>query len=129
MGLLSKKSWWQSILSSRLTVVVLFIASFTLSFAVYDRYVVEQDVRERRHDAELELEELKAHQAELEERVDYLSNEQGLETEIRRHFDVSKEGEQVVVLMGETATLTPTVRIEQDTGVEDQGFWRNLIPW
>lgn len=129
MGLLSKKSWWQSILSSRLTIVVLFIASFTLSFAVYDRYVVEQDVRERRHDAELELEELKAHQAELEERVDYLSNEQGLETEIRRHFDVSKEGEQVVVLMGETATLTPTVRIEQDTGVEDQGFWRNLIPW
>lgn len=129
MGLLSKKSWWQSILSSRLTIVVLFIASFTLSFAVYDRYVVEQDVRERRHDAELELEELKAHQAELEERVDYLSNEQGLETEIRRHFDVSKEGEQVVVLMGETATLTPTVRIEQDTGIEDQGFWRNLIPW
>ena len=129
MGLLSKKSWWQSILGSRLTIVVLFIASFTLSFAVYDRYVVEQDVRERRHDAELELEELKAHQAELEERVDYLSNEQGLETEIRRHFDVSKEGEQVVVLMGETATLTPTVRIEQDTGVEDQGFWRNLIPW
>ena len=129
MGLLSKKSWWQSILGSRLTIVVLFIASFTLSFAVYDRYVVEQDVRERRHDAELELEQLKTHQAELEERVDYLSNEQGLETEIRRHFDVSKEGEQVVVLMGETATLTPTVRIEQDTGVEDQGFWRNLIPW
>lgn len=100
-----------------------------LSFAVYDRYVVEQDVRERRHDAELELEQLKARKAELEERVDYLSNEQGLETEIRRHFDVSKEGEQVVVLMGETATLTPTVRIEQDTEIEDQGFWRNLIPW
>jgi len=129
MGLLSKKSWWQSILSSRLTIVVLFIASFMLSFAVYDRYVVEQDVRERRHDAELELEQLKARKAELEERVDYLSNEQGLETEIRRHFDVSKEGEQVVVLMGETATLTPTVRIEQDTEIEDQGFWRNLIPW
>lgn len=129
MGLLSKKSLWQRILSSRLTIVALFIASFTLSFAVYDRYAVEQDVRERRDDAELELEQLKAHQVELEDRVEYLSNEQGLEAEIRRHFDVSKEGEQVVVLMGNTATPTPAVRIEQNKDVENQSFWRNLIPW
>lgn len=116
-------------MNSRLTIVVLFIAAFTLSFAVYDRYVVEQNVRERRNSTEMELQQLKVRQVELEDRVDYLSNEQGLEAEIRRHFDVSKEGEQVVVIMGNTATPTPTVRREEQEEDEANGFWQNLISW
>ncbi len=129
MGLLNKKSWWQRILNSRLTIVVLLVASLTLSFAVYNRYVVEQDVRDRRSDTEEELSELKAHRAELEDRVEYLSNEQGMEAEIRRHFDVSREGEQVVVIMGSAPTSTPAVPIEPKDSTEAQGFWRSLIPW
>lgn len=116
-------------MNSRLTIVVLIIISFLLSFAVYNRYVVEQGVRDRRYETEEELSKLRARQTELEARVEYLSNEQGLEAEIRRHFDVSREGEQVVVLMGVTATTTTSSPPEEKAGEEDQGFWRSLIPW
>lgn len=128
MSLLNKKSWWHRILNSRLTILVLLVASVSLSFAVYNRYVVEHSVRERRSETEQDLNELRARQAELEDKVEYLNDEQGLEAEIRRHFDVSKKGEQVVVLMGKTATLTPATVTENKVEDEDS-FWSSLIPW
>lgn len=129
MGLLNRKSVWHRIINSRLTIVILLIASTALSFAVYDRYIVEQDMRDRRNDTEEDLSKLRARQIELEDKVEYLSNEQGLEAEIRRHFDVSKEGEQVIVIMGDSATVTPNVLIKDRVEVEEEGFWRSLLPW
>lgn len=129
MALLVKKSWWQRVFNSRLSLLVLLALSIGLSFAVYDRYVVEREVNERRQDKEEDLRRLEARQAVLEERVNYLENEQGLEAEIRRHFDVAKEGEQVVVLVGERPEPTDgSSPLQQETDVES-GFWSWLWPW
>jgi hypothetical protein len=47
----------------------------------------------------------------LEEKVEYLSGERGVEEEIRTHFDVAKEGEKVIILMGEdTSPITDEVK-------------------
>lgn len=129
MALLGKKSWWQRAINSRLTLVILLVLSVGLSFAVYDRYTVEREVRERRLDKEKELRVLEERQAVLKEKVEYLENDQGLEAEIRRHFDVAKEGEQVVVLVGERKVETDgSSPLHQETEVES-GFWSWLWPW
>ena len=46
--------------------------------------------------------------------MEYLSGERGIEEEIRKHFDVAKEGEQVVIIVDkEEEELTPTELIEE----------------
>ncbi len=128
MALLGKKSAWQRVTSSRFTLLVLIVLIVGLSFAVYDRYAAEREVSERRQDKERELQVLEERQAVLEEKVRYLENDQGLEAEIRRHFDVAKEGEQVVVLVGERTETTAAPPLFQETEVES-GFWSWLWPW
>jgi cell division protein FtsB len=98
-----------------------------LAFAVYDRYVVEREVMARWSETEKKLQVLSERQAALQSRVDYLNNEQGLEAEIRRHFDVSKEGEQVVILVGEkdtagTASTSPNK-------ITPKKSWWQIFSW
>ena len=46
-----------------------------------------------------ELENLKLRAALLENKVEHLKNERGIEGELRSRFDVVKDGEQVVIIL------------------------------
>jgi len=48
---------------------------------------------------------LRSQKDSLQEQVEYLSNERGIEAEMRRQFDVALEGEQVVVIVEPEAGL------------------------
>lgn len=52
----------------------------------------------------------------LQERIEYLQSEQGIEEEIRDKFNVAKEGEQVIVI------VDPEVA-EDEENAEPEGFW------
>ncbi len=77
-----------------LGIIILFMMS-----VVYQRYSIEQEMVERRLEAETHLKELEDRRAELEKKVEYLSNERGIEAEMRRNFDVARPGEQVVIIL------------------------------
>lgn len=128
MGLLRKRSWWQKVLNSRLTLAFVFMVSVFIAFAVYDRYVIEREMAERKSGKEAELLVLKERKASLESRVEHLKGDQGIEAEIRRHFDVAKEGERVIVLTGERTVAEEDKR---DIGhvPEKKGWWRSLMFW
>lgn len=128
MGPLSKKSWWQRALLSRVTLALLLLACIGLSFAVYDRYRVEREVHDRRQKVQADLVREMERKQELEDRVDYLNNDQGMEAEIRRHFDVALEGEQVVVIVGE-ARDDPVDSGGPGTTSESESFWERWWPW
>lgn len=127
MSPLRKKTWWQKLFLTRLTLIFLIVTSIGLSFAVYDRYTVEREMAVRRESREVELLRETERQEALREKVEYLSDNQGMEAEIRRHFDVAMEGEQVVVILGEenevASSVTPTI-VE-----EEVGFWQRIFPW
>ena len=131
MGPLRKKSWWQKLLTSRLTLVVLMVVSVGLSFAVYDRYVVEREMAARRESKEVELLRESERHSVLKEKVDYLNNEQGMEAEIRRHFDVAMEGEQVVVIVGEKEVVGGDNMVSNVISAEEESpsFWRRIFSW
>ncbi len=104
------RAWLHSPLAlGILAIIILFMMS-----VVYQRYSIEQDMVARRMEAAVQLQQLEDRRAELEKKVEYLSNERGIEAEMRRNFDVARPGEQVVIILDEEKKpdiepLTPTV--------------------
>lgn len=82
-------------------IVFLSFIVILLGISVFERYQVEREMSARRIAAEEEYQELEQRREELNAKVDYLSGERGIEEEIRKHFDVAKEGEKVIILLGD----------------------------
>lgn len=123
----------RAVLYSKPFVGLLLVGAIMLSTSVYDRYLVSQEIRGKLEDRHRELEALEARADALEQKVQYLKDNRGVEEEIRNRFDVAKEGEQVVILLGETEeVVTTTESVSSDTQKTKQGagvldallFWR-----
>ncbi|MEZ4200332.1 MAG: septum formation initiator family protein [Candidatus Paceibacterota bacterium] len=128
MSALLKKPWWKKPRYTRIVFVFLVLLCILMAMSVFNRFTIERDMAARRATVEAELSELKDRQATLEAKVEYLREERGVEAEIRKHFDVAKEGEQVVVLLEDErqeSDESSTVATED----ERQSWWRSLLPW
>jgi len=101
MASFGKKKKITEYLYSKPGIGVLFIIIIFLSISVYERYTVEREMAERRNETELHKQQLLERKDTLDERVEYLSGDRGIEEEIRKHFDVAKEGEKVIILVGD----------------------------
>lgn len=78
---------------------IIFVLAILLLTSSYERFTVEREMEARREAKEAELEALKERATALEERVEHLRNERGIEEELRSRLDVAKEGEQVIVIV------------------------------
>lgn len=119
-------------LYSPVVVVVLLLLTAVLSVSVYERFTIEREMAERREAAEAELAELQARADALQEQVEHLNNERGIEEELRSRFDVAKEGEQVVVIIDDEERLSVSldelaVPPGSETESERGFFW--WLPW
>ena len=93
----SLRGWLHSPFSlGILGLIILFMIS-----VVYQRYTIASEMAVRQTEVEKHLNDLEARRAELETKVEYLSNERGIEAEMRRNFDVARPGEQVVIILDE----------------------------
>lgn len=66
---------------------------------VYERYSIEREMAQKQLESEAHLESLLERKAQLQQKVEYLSNDRGIEAEMRRNFDVARPGEQVVIIL------------------------------
>ena len=113
-----EKRSWRVILKSWWFVGVLGVVCLFLLYVVYDRYTIERDMAQRREDAEQKLETLKTRKASIEDKVEYLGSERGIEAEMRRNFDVAQPGEQVVIILDpeeDAGTVEPLSPVVTDT--------------
>ena len=103
-----QKRKFRAITESRITWVVLLVLTAMVFISAYDRYQIARDMAGRRAEVEKEVRELEARHAELEAEVRYLSNDRGIEAQMRRQFDVAREGEQVVIIVeDEESSIEP----------------------
>ena len=102
MAQFGKKKSYFEYLYSKVSLSILFVLVCFLAYSVFERYSIEREMSARRIDAQLEQEALLQRKQQLIEKVEYLEGERGIEEEIRKHFDVVKEGEQVVILVGDS---------------------------
>ena len=101
MARFGSKKHYTEYLYTKPVVFLLGILTVLLGHAVYDRYVVAREMAQRQAETEKTYTELLEKKEYLKKKVDYLSGTRGIEEEIRKHFDVAQEGEQVVILVGD----------------------------
>lgn len=116
MARFGKKKNLTEYLYTKPAVFVLLLVTVFLSTAVYQRFLIERKTASLQAEMEIQRQELLERKALLEEKVEYLSGDRGIEEEIRKHFDVAKEGEQVVILVGNeqpaAAAIAPVIEEE-----------------
>lgn len=87
------------LLYSKPAILLLAVLVFMMGSAVWDAYGKEQIAREKRDLSVGEKERLLERKESLESELTRLSDERGLEEEIRHKFDAVKEGEEIIVLV------------------------------
>ncbi len=97
----TQKRQLRRIATSRIMHGILLIISIFTATSAYGRYTIAQDMANRRVAAEREMVELEERKAALAEQVRYITSERGIEAEMRRQFDIAREGEQVVIILDE----------------------------
>jgi len=95
----------RSLVNSRYTQGVLLLLVLLIGWSAFVRYQIAEEMSDRRELAAQEAVLLRSQKDSLQEQVEYLSNERGIEAEMRRQFDVALEGEQVVVIVEPEAGL------------------------
>lgn len=89
----------KTVLTSRYTQGAILVFALTVAWSAFTRFQIASEMAERREYMENERIELQERKDTLEEKVDYLSDERGIEAEMRRQFDIAKDGEQVVIIV------------------------------
>jgi cell division protein FtsB len=114
LRVLASSRWILGIFS--ILVVLVLVSAFT-------RYQMASEMAERRELEEVTVQTLEKRKNDLEKQVQYLSDERGIEAEMRRQFDVALEGEQVVVIVDpEVAPRSTPVVVEVEPAWYQ--FWR-----
>jgi cell division protein FtsB len=91
----------RTLFGSRVTQGIVLTLAFLVMYSAYNRYLIAREMADRRIIVESEIQALKERRESLDAEVKYLSNERGIESEMRRQFDVAQEGEQVIILVEE----------------------------
>lgn len=107
---------------------MILIFALLLSVSVYERYKAERETARKSAEQIEELQELEARASVLETEVRRLKSERGIEAEIRDRFEVAKEGEQIVIIVGESESSTDSelvsVKAEEERSFFDIfKFW------
>lgn len=116
--MLSKKGKAKLIYSGPAVVVVVILA-FALLHGTINAYSKMKISKEKRVLAESELREVASRYNSIEERVEYLETDKGVEDAIRTKYNVAKEGEEVFVII-DTAQ-------KEEGGTQDQSFWTIFV--
>lgn len=118
-------------LYSKVTIGALFLVAFLISYNVIERFNVEREMAAKRFEQEEELSELRQRAAALETKVEHLKNSRGVEEELRSRFDVAREGEQVVVIVGDAETSEDLESLKTPPGeeLEKGSFWDIFKFW
>lgn len=116
----------RSVINSRYVQGALLLLVMLVGWSAYVRFEIAMEMAGRRELAQQEAAALQIRKDNLEEQVQYLSNERGIEAEMRRQFDVALEGEQVVVILeDETSDIQPLSTSTADNeSTPWYQFWR-----
>jgi cell division protein FtsB len=114
----------QGILYSRaflslLTLVVLFFV-----YVAWNAYTTAAIAQGRRMELAGELARLTERREQLEGELASLNDPRGMEAELRKRYEVGREGEELIVLVDEAPTAHP-----QPVTHEDETWWEAVTGW
>ncbi|MFQ5661841.1 MAG: septum formation initiator family protein [Candidatus Paceibacteria bacterium] len=118
-----EKRRFRRFLYSKVTLIILGLIVIWLLFVVFDMYKKERDTGIKSAEQKEILNELEEREAALQEEIDRLSTQKGIEAEIRSKFEVGKEGEEVIIIVD-----NPEEEDKKNTGLK-KSFWQKIFDW
>jgi cell division protein FtsB len=106
-----KKSKYKKYLYSKLSIALLLIISIPLlraSYSMYQKYTIGKESRDITRQ---EYNSLMERKNSISKEINRLKTDEGVEEEIREKFSVSKEGEEVIILLG--SPIVPIIQEEE----------------
>jgi cell division protein FtsB len=119
-----KHSLWKKVISSPFTLLFVLIAFVFLVRATWVIYHKADLSATRLTQVEEEFSELKDRKTDLMAEVQYLSTDQGVETEIRTKYRALKDGESLAVIVDDSKQETPILQASTTLTVS---WWRRLL--
>jgi len=113
----------RTICNSRITQGVLVVVVLAMLWNAFERYTIADAMGDRRALVEQEAAQLELRKAALETEVEYLRDERGIESAMRRQFDIALPGEEVVVILEDQSI--EVIQPLATTTTEAAGWW----PW
>ena len=118
-----QKRRMRTVFASRVTQGILLLVAFFVLLSAYNRYLIAREMADRREAVESEISALESRKASMEAEVKYLSNERGIEAEMRRQFDIALDSEQVVIILEDETTATAPAAAATTTKRAWYKFW------
>ncbi len=115
------KKRYKKIFSSKISIVILVVLVGFFGRATYDVYKKERESASYVAVAETQLKKMTDRQETLNAEISRLQTQEGIEEEIRTKYNVSKPGENVLVIVDKDkpATTTPV----------EKTWWQNFLEW
>ena len=113
----------RTIANSRITQGFLVIVALVMIWNAFERYTIADTMSDRRVLIEQETATLEVRKESLKAEVEYLRDERGIESALRRQFDIALPGEEVVVILEDE--VVETVQPLSTTTETDTSWW----PW
>jgi len=123
MVLRSRQKLWHRIAFSWVTIVLLILLSLLLARSVFSMYQKNNRARERAQDAQIELTKVEERKALLSKSLEHIKTSKGVEEELRKKFDVAREGEHLLVIVDKE--VKPEVKTKETSWFG--GLWRKLV--
>ncbi|HJO89908.1 MAG: septum formation initiator family protein [Candidatus Pacebacteria bacterium] len=118
-----EKRKFRRFLYSKVMLIILAIIVVWLFFAVFDMYKKERDTGLKSAEQREILNELEERETALQDEINRLSTEKGIEEEIRSKFEVGREGEEVIIIVD-----NPEEKNEKNTELK-KGFLQKIFDW
>lgn len=113
----------RKILYAKTTLAVLVLVLVLVARGAWGVHEKALIARAERAEALASLQDLSVRSQELQESLERLKSDQGVEEELRQKFAVAKSGEEVVVVVDETA------QNGKNTQIAETGFWDRFVAW
>ena len=112
----------RKLIYSKISLLIALAIVVFMSMSTYNIYKKYRESADNKKSVMGELSSLEQRDKELSSRIDRLKTDRGLEEEIRKKFNVAKDGEGVVIIVPKSSTSS------DENGDDGKfGFWNKLL--
>jgi len=121
MGGINLRSRRKKNIYPKATIIVLLVIALILARATWNVFIKNRETKENLVETVEYLDDLKKRGANIEEEIQDLSTERGIDREIREKFRVVKEGEGMIMLIDSPESYTAS------STNEDKSLWSRVM--
>lgn len=121
----SNRKYWYRLMHNPFVAIVALVLLFFLARSAWNMHRSADSVSTKLAQRSSELEKLREDQANLSAKIDSLSTQTGIESELRTKYRAVKAGESVAVIVGEDQTASSGLA----TSTETKGWFDGVLGW